>query len=417
MKINLQEICKVNDEFTEDNFVGIRTLSNSKDNLEIRFPLGFNLSKDEAGIKKDVKLLILTLLKYKKLESSFSNAALQESDFLSSPIQDYLYLIQYYFDNNGRYYQETDIEYTKGLQGKINWSKTIKIIKPMLQDNSLIFTNFVVKRNFILEDQLITQIHKYCTQLSFERLGWLFCDFIPPSSDLDFSNVIEMCIATITNKLHHTFKDKDIELFQSLLSVLKDQSSNNINKSHSFGIKRFEYVWEKMIDNVFGNVSNKSKYFPKATWHIRGKIEYKASLEPDTILKVEDDIFVIDAKYYKYGITKQLRINSLPGSSDINKQITYGKYIKENFRVDPYNMFLIPFNKDDNLLETQDILYILGFASGTWINKEDSTRYSKVYGVLVDSKSLMDAFTSNDKTLRESLINKVCFSNHIIIKS
>ena len=73
---------------------------------------------------------------------------------------------------------------------------------------------------------------------------------------------------------------------------------------------------------VFGE-SNKDIYFPHAKWHIinREKTESSA-LEPDTVMKLNGKFYILDAKYYKFGITG-LPMH-LPATSSIQKQITYG---------------------------------------------------------------------------------------------
>ena len=45
-------------------------------------------------------------------------------------------------------------------------------------------------------------------------------------------------------------------------------------------------IWEKMIDKVFG-IENKADYFPKTTWYVNGSKYDNASLEPDTIMCME----------------------------------------------------------------------------------------------------------------------------------
>ena len=62
-----------------------------------------------------------------------------------------------------------------------------------------------------------------------------------------------------------------------------------------------------------------------------------------------NNIYILDAKYYKYGATKNPF--DLPESASINKQITYGEYIDAQADLkNPdsviYNAFLMPFDKN-----------------------------------------------------------------------
>ena len=123
-------------------------------------------------------------------------------------------------------------------------------------------------------------------------------------------------------------------------------------KQFYFGTDSFEYVWEKLIDRVFG-IKDKQNYFPKTRWKLKGKVKENVALEPDSIMLYNNQIYVLDAKYYRYGITG-IPIH-LPESSSINKQITYGEYIytqrrfKEQYGEDVpvYNAFLMPYNSQE----------------------------------------------------------------------
>ena len=88
-------------------------------------------------------------------------------------------------------------------------------------------------------------------------------------------------------------------------------------------------------------------------------------------------IYVLDAKYYKFGATKSA--GDLPGTGSINKQITYGEYIAEqeifkkvhgnNYQV--YNAFLMPYaTKEDKTIEN------IGLAISNWksnVNNRSNT--------------------------------------------
>ena len=147
-----------------------------------------------------------------------------------------------------------------------------------------------------------------------------------------------------------------------------------------------------MIDKVFG-IENKNDYFPKTTWHINGNKYDNASLEPDTIMLYGTNVYVLDAKYYKYGVTGKTW--DLPESTSINKQITYGEYVAneekfkkkhgENMRV--YNAFLMPFDSLKNKCQDNSDMLKIGEAMSSW--KNNSEDYQRIQGILVDVKTLM----------------------------
>ena len=112
-------------------------------------------------------------------------------------------------------------------------------------------------------------------------------------------------------------------LFQSMLNIISqtdDKFGDNFN--NAFGVNRFEYVWEGMIDYVFGE-ENKDEFFPHAKWHIvkdNGYTVESSALEPDTIMLQNGKCYILDAKYYNYAIS--WNPNALPASSSI--EITNG---------------------------------------------------------------------------------------------
>ena len=87
-----------------------------------------------------------------------------------------------------------------------------------------------------------------------------------------------------------------------MLAIIDFEGDKDSDKNYRYGTYRFEYIWEKMIDKVFG-IENKADYFPKTTWYVNGSKYDNASLEPDTVMLYGTDVYVLDAKYYKYGVT------------------------------------------------------------------------------------------------------------------
>ena len=90
-------------------------------------------------------------------------------------------------------------------------------------------------------------------------------------------------ISVVINKLQNTFKDQNKQLFNNMLVLLK-QLNDDSQKEFRYGTYRFEYIWENMIDSVFGIVE-KAEYFPKTTWNLLDKNDHdNAFLEPDIII-------------------------------------------------------------------------------------------------------------------------------------
>ena len=126
---------------------------------------------------------------------------------------------------------------------------------------------------------------------------------------------------------------------------------------------------------------------------------YKSPLEPDSIMPYKGNIYILDAKYYKYGITKN--VGDLPDTSSIHKQITYGEYInqRKELHTGPdmkiYNAFILPYatKKDDGIDYIGELGYI-GEAVSDW--KKNTETYEHVEGIMLDTKMLMEMNVKQD---------------------
>lgn len=138
-----------------------------------------------------------------------------------------------------------------------------------------------------------------------------------------------------------------------------------------------------------------------------GRDKENKAIEPDTIMKYEKDVYVLDAKYYKYGITKNPQ--HLPESSSINKQISYGEYIKthekfedqRNQGMNVYNAFLMPYDSTHKPYDVEKSkYYTIGEGIADW--KDNLEDYHRVQGILVDVKHLMsNSIKPNYKEIEE----------------
>ena len=194
---------------------------------------------------------------------------------------------------------------------------------------------------------------------------------------------------SLITKISQTFNDRNRKLFQDMLAIILYKGEEESETNYQYGTYRFEYVWEALIDNVYG-VKGKEEYFPKTYWAIDGVQYQNSCLEPDTIMIWNGNVYVLDAKYYKYGVTK--RVSDLPESTSINKQITYGEFIAEqerfkkkhgeNYKV--YNAFILPYAQENG-----EILKNIGVAYSDW--KTNKKSYENIQGILLDVKHLMYA--------------------------
>lgn len=374
-----------------DTFVGIKCESGK---LKIYLPVGFNVNDDDSILRKEL-LFLLNAIKYaseKKMSDDVESIDVQSNNIQNFPISSYLYVISDFFKRG--YYKEREVIYSKNKRGKIHWGKTIKNVRPFINNNDAHYLNFIVRKSPLSENELITLIHEYCVYESFLKIGWLYSLRLPKKPRIKFNKAL--FINTLNKKYSNSFVEDNKVLFRHLMNIVKSSGDELERRNYIFGTNRFEYVWELLIDDVFG-IRNKSEYFPNTKWNlIESPSNYKnSSLEPDTIMILHNKIYILDAKYYKFGMTRSHL--DLPGSSSINKQITYGEYVSQlNTFLDKniYNAFLMPFSKDD--WDCSRPFKYIGEASSEW--KSNKLRYEQIKGILVDTNYLLKAFSLKDNS-------------------
>ena len=436
----LNEICSCESKAnSETEFVGIRCEKSKEGGAletSIIFPLGY--FKDDTALRelpeeelREYVVNLFTVLSDPLLQeqihqdSSISTFAEEhgESEF---PMVSYLNVIRNFLDFG--YLDEKEILYKKGANGKINWGRTIKAVQPVITEDAqnLVYLDFIARKVSYNEDTLITQVHKFCVHDALVKLGFLFG--IDPSEEplLDFD--YDLFCNAIHSKLAKTFNDRDLRLLADLARIVeylaghKTEDGKTANEFY-FGVNKFAPVWEKMVDTIFGTVSSDEKranYNPslklvteKATTldgisyqeEVGRNAEYKRStLRPDTIMVRCQDTFVLDSKYYKYGLTGS---NShLPGAESVCKQMAYAEYAKMKKPANNvYNAFIMPYCADAGKWDATNAKFgetgslkmcRVGYIYGDWKNVKDENRpYHKIHCILLDMKSVMRNYANN----------------------
>lgn len=402
---SLEKRCVVPKKEDGNRFVGIKA---DTDDVLVHFPFGFQLSDTDKGIRKDILNLFSILNEFKDIkEGHISKKNFKETDEVDFPINAYLDIIYYYMENG--YYMETDPIFKTKERGKIDWPKTIRKQKPLLSHNkekntySPVYTLFTVRESNPNENKEITRINQHCVYESFKKIGWIFTSFMPPKPKGKFNKAKFLIV--LNDKLHKTNDDKKKRLFRSMIDMI-NYMDEKADKQLHFGTNKFENVFEKLIDKTFCN-TNKEDFYPRTKWNLQQDVDYPIPypLQPDTIMIYEDKVYVIDAKYYKYGITHLP--SDLPKNSDVNKQISYGDYINSKHVYDSiYNAFLMPYNKEDNeFIDFNDDFENIGEAVAPWRDNKDS--YEHIQGILVDIRFLMENYKSKSKSNIENLAKAI----------
>lgn len=396
----LRDHCFISSSTEGDRFVGIRS---DGDSLSIFFPLGYTIPADESLLRRDIMNLILVLSKFS--DSSDKNIASQHicsHETVGFPIQAYMGIMSAYRNAGFSLYTEQEARYERGRRsGKVSWTRTIKGGKPIWSNGSPLYLDFVTRGNYSNTEKMITLVHEYCVHESYTKVGFLFPGDEPPRPRLQYEQ--EVFRSTVHQKKAQIMDDRTNQLLDDMLSMIDYLGDKSGIPQYHFGTDRFEYVWEKLIDFTFGE-DNKEDYFPRTSWILFDEEKRNSALEPDTIMVAGNNVFVLDAKYYRYGHTKDA--SHLPQSSSINKQITYGEYIasmdslREKFgeSATVFNAFLMPYSMSGRKFSVpaaEQRYRHIGEAVSGW--KSGKYEYEHVQGILIDIRWLMHNFVRHNE--------------------
>lgn len=399
---DIKKHCHVNTNEDGDRFVGIKVDS---DNFMIYFPIGYRLAENDNEIRIDINHLIQVLSEFTTKEERLiavdKFAISQNVDF---PINAYRNVIEYYFSIGGTYYVEKESSFITATIGKQDWARTIRKHIPFAQSrnnvSSFIYTRFEVCSSKNNDNKEITQINKFCVYEAFKRLGWLYVPYMPEKPGIHPD--LNTSIIFIRKKLFNTNDDRKRILFQSMIDMLEYMDEQTSDKQIYYGTDNFDHVWEKLIDRAFGE-KNKEDYFPHSRWLLEyGENKEKRPLMPDTIMIYNSMYYILDAKYYKYGVTGVP--DHLPNASSINKQITYGEYMEKYKGINKYllfNAFIMPYNMSDNPFGLKSVVGNIGEAVGDW--KLNEKYYERIQGIVIDTKYLMYHYLGNTTKEKEDL--------------
>lgn len=375
---SLKEICKFNKTDDYDSFVGLRIVNHLP---MIYLPLGYNTDEDiTCG---DIDHLITAIKRYSKrtnVSHNINNDFQNEDKF---PYFAYKWLIEDYLEHG--YYNELEYLEEKGLLGKINWKRTISKPSEIMTKNGPIYTNFIIRKSKTNENNLLTRIHEFCIYESYQKLGWLFDpknSVKRPLLIIDTDNKNKY-LSILNEELKKTFQDYKKELIKNMIHLITGLDDMKQKKlSLECGTTKFYHVWEKMIDKAYSNISNIEQYYPHGEWHISNNTVKNSALQPDTIIRLKNEVYIYDSKYYTYCNTNS--ITHLPTTDSIQKQITYAEYIHKKFNVKTiYNVFVMP-----GMIKEK--LKYVGYATADW--KDNDKSFHKIYTYMLDTKFMINNY-------------------------
>lgn len=404
-KLKKENIIKQEDA---NEFMGIRILDGIP---KVYVPLTFRVSEDEKQRNKDIILFLKSLsLAFNDKEYIKQSGNAQDDLW---PIESYLWIIKDYLENG--IYQNREKEYKNNSQGKIDWKRTIRNM-PIYSNGNLVYTDFV-SRLISSTDDVLSYTYKYCLSISAKRIGWLFNCFFNITIEKKLS--LNEMITNVRKALSSTYDDIKRARFKHMLAILTNVDDKAVDsKEHTYGVKNYYYVFERMVDIYFNGIcaSEMKRYYPHGQWNIYPNLDISfasSELRPDTIKHIEKEYkytYVIDAKMYKYGGLKHLNYptEGLPETTSIQKQITYGDYIQRFIDVDRIvrNIFVLPFDKSlerfteckGNVEYINDNIAFIGFARGDWrlteANLKRKCEYEYIFSFVIDLNFLLKKYSN-----------------------
>lgn len=397
-------------------FVGVRIRN---DSIEFHYPESYDLAgvegvstiKDIALFRRDMIDILHTISLAKTRSSAFQKTANGVSSAKNFTFMSYLWIIRDYIVNG--FYRNNEKIYRHNAKGKINWKKTLNT-QPIISNGNVIYNNLVVEITNDC-DSVITEAHRLCVYDSIRKAGWLFginekAFYVPSPTD----SVIKKYIRAINSEIKKTFDDAKKNRLNHMLKVLSGVDDSKQVSEIVYGVDKYHYIYERMVDAVFGNILDIKQYNPNASWFImreESKFEEKeaSALRPDTIridpyprtYLVDDKTktaYVLDAKYYRYGTTGKM--DDLPETTSIQKQVTYATHIEQNIKKKGkenitaiHNAFILPYNKNDNALGRKENLEYIGYSRANWQSDSDE---NVIHAFLIDTKHLISFWSQGN---------------------
>ena len=415
------------EEKKDKSFVGIKI---EDDKPKIYFPMGYRSAKPSEDVCKQDFYRLIAVLSDKTLQSYFTGEDLEKSQ-LDFPFYAYLSVLQYYIDFG--YYVESETIYKKGFSGKISWPRAIRRIKPQVVENEdgrhqVVYLNLITRKTSYREDNLITLVHKFCVKEAARLIGPLYGVSEDEVEDSELLFDYELFAEVIQDKIAETFKDRHLELFRAMLKMVRylgdreNYGEDGEKPEFLFGVDKFAPIWEAMVDRIFGKLPqglNKGDFNPHLMWNgadidVESEEEKvlndpkRSTLRPDTIMVNGDNLFVLDSKYYKFGMTGE-RCH-LPGAESVCKQMAYAEYVEQLMQEKEipafagktsrniFNAFIMPYCADDEPTLANSVNFGMkfeGYIYGDWKKVPDAERpYHKIACILLDVKSVMQNYAA-----------------------
>ncbi|MGF7535432.1 LlaJI family restriction endonuclease [Bacillus mexicanus] len=285
----------------------------------------------------------------------FHNCLLKFSNSIAAPLEeedshykDIFFVVQDYCINGllNSYHRISKNDWSNPSWERI-FNQTPKII------NTNLYWDNPISSSFTLSSQDIKKVHILSINFLLSQYPILktFFTFLSSLPNFSAPSKEDLCFE-IQKELNKTNLIREKRVLTSMYNIIKNQNLHN--KGLLIGTKNPHFFFEQLCKRYTNDCSYMwSRYFPKATWLIKGNENKTSSHRPDIIFENNGKVYLYDAKYYDTNIHQ-------PGIQDISKQILYKKCIqkiKGNSII--HNGFIFPSkNPEDHFsLETGEVRY------------------------------------------------------------
>ena len=357
----------------------------------------FKASSDSfLDYRKEIMMILDSIkLGNKKSDKDELEDIFYKGDNGSSLINSYLWIIKDYLTNG--FYYDTEKIYKPNSSGRINYPKTFKNM-PLISKRNFVFKE-IIHESKTSRNDILTDIYKYCLQLSIDRIGVFFGFVKEIKITKQIENHKEQCLAILKNKLANTFDDKKKCRITHMINIIGQEAKNIKGNNFVFGVTSYAPIFEAMVDRLLSNIKkeDKKEYNPSSIYNFNNSTSLKVSeIQPDTICLKDDSIFILDSKYYK--------ADSWPQMSSITKQIIYGRYNKLKFNKKVFNIFVMPSNFE--IEENKHFIY-KGCVKYDIENLPIIEDYENIKLICIDFNYLINNYNKQNDTIRNNLIDEI----------
>lgn len=295
------------------------------------------------------------------------------------------------FRQNGIYSER--VRFTSRNQGKPDWPRTLTRNMPMLNSNRRpVYSEIATQRSIDAHENLLSLVQAEVLREIMSQHSWWIGGLDSRVNELHSFETPAGTRDKWSRKLkmhrQNLFSNRALFLTEALVEYL-DGTASETTGGFLYGVEDFQTVWETMLRQILPDVeAGWNSRLPKPGYvrcHDGSVAMQERGMQTDIIIRTGNQLNIVDAKYYD-----ATGIRSVPGWSDIVKQLFYERAVKS---VDPSliikNFFVFPSSS----------VHLPEFSEIRLFDQEGRTidSFAKINCKYIDTKSAMDAYVKRKK--------------------